>query len=105
MNRNHLPQPLTSAEWDEIASLGIFELFLEDGPRNGDRLAEEFYGAKFDFMSSGPGFAGPLYVVVTDATAEGNYMFERPNGRIVQRRDDSYLGLGMRYGGQGHRGL
>ena len=42
---------------------------LEDDPDPGE-FASRVYGAKFDFMSGGPGYVGDIYVLQGDALSE-----------------------------------
>jgi hypothetical protein len=65
------PKTITEVEWKEIVSLApVREAWgLEDDPDPGE-FASRVYGAKFDFISSGPGYVGDMYIVQGDALTE-----------------------------------
>lgn len=53
---------------------------------SGDEAPEEFaetvYGAKFDFVSGGPGYVGDLYILLGDALGQP-VMLIRKDGLLV----------------------
>lgn len=65
------PQSITEAEWRELVSLAVVREAwgLED---DGDALefASRVYGARFNFVSGGPGYVGDVFVLQGDALTE-----------------------------------
>lgn len=58
------PKVITEAEWKQIVSLAaVREAWgLEDDPDPAE-FASLVYGAKFNFISGGPGYVGDIYVL------------------------------------------
>jgi hypothetical protein len=76
------PQEISMKEWKEIIQMpAVRESWGLD-----DETAEEFanmaYGAKFDFVSGGPGYVGDLYVLHGDALGEPLTLI-RKDGKLV----------------------
>jgi len=65
------PHPITNAEWKEIAALRpVREAWgLGEGVMPTD-FASVVYGAKFNFVSGGPGYVGDIFILQGDALAE-----------------------------------
>lgn len=76
------PQEISIAEWSEIIQLPeIRESWgLED--ETAEQFADMAFGAKFDFVSGGPGYVGALYVIHGDALGEPMTLVRR-NGRLT----------------------
>ena len=76
------PQEISIAEWEEIVQVPeIRESWgLED--ETAEQFAEFVYGAKFDFVSGGPGYFGDLYVLHGDALSGGPMALIRKDGRL-----------------------
>lgn len=76
------PQDISIAEWQEITQ--VPEVRESWGLEN--ETAEQFagvvYGAKFDFVSGGPGYFGDLYVLQDDALSEP-FVLIRKDGRLI----------------------
>jgi hypothetical protein len=76
------PQEISIAEWEEI--IQVPEIRESWGLEN--ETAEQFagiaFGAKFDFVSGGPGYAGDLYVIHGDALSSEPMTLIRKNGRL-----------------------
>ena len=66
MDSNHLPQPISPAEWDEIVALPYVRESWGLDDQTGMDFSSVTYGAKFDFMNGGPGYCGNLYVIHGD---------------------------------------
>jgi hypothetical protein len=79
------PHPISAAEWEEIVRVpGVREAWgLEPDPDPLD-FASIVYGAKFNFISGGPGYVGDLYLLQGDAITEVPPMIVRrdPEGRL-----------------------
>jgi len=83
-NRN--PQPITAAEWKEIVSLpAVRDAWGLSEDIDPLEFASTVYGAKFDFVSGGPGYVGDLYLLQGDAITEAPPMVLRrdPQGHVV----------------------
>lgn len=82
----HDPNPhnLTPAEWIEIGNLTVIRESwgLEEGQDPFD-LASLAYGAKFNFVSGGPGYVGDLYVLHGDALGEPMTLRRGENGQLI----------------------
>ncbi len=82
----HNPNPykLTEAEWREIGSLPVIReswgLEEEQDPFD---LASLAYGARFDFVSGGPGYVGNLYILQGDALGEPMVLRRAENGHLI----------------------
>ena len=83
---DHQPRTITEAEWKEIvASAPVREAWgLEDDPDPGE-FASRVYGAKFDFISGGPGYVGDVYVLQGDALSEAPPLVLKrdPQGHLI----------------------
>ncbi len=68
MHAQNNPQIISPQEWEEIAAMPVIRnawgLAADEG---GEDLASVCYGAKFDFVTGGPGWAGELFVIHDDA--------------------------------------
>ncbi len=78
------PHKLTREEWIEIGSLAVIRESwgLEDNQDALD-LASRAYGAKFDFVSGGPGYVGDLYILLGDALGEPMILRRDKDGGLV----------------------
>jgi len=65
------PKTVSEAEWKEIVSLAaVREAWgLEDDP-DPFEFASRVYGARFNFVSGGPGYVGDVYILQGDALTE-----------------------------------
>ena len=81
---NPNPHKLTKAEWRELGSLPVIReswgLEEEQDPLD---LASLAYGAKFDFVSGGPGYVGDLYVLQGDAIGEPMVLRRDASGNLA----------------------
>lgn len=70
------------AEWAEI--IQVPEIRESWGLENetAEQFADVAFGAKFDFVSGGPGYVGDLYIIHGDALGEPTTLVRR-NGRLV----------------------
>lgn len=75
------PHNLTDAEWSEVAAIpAVREAWgLEEG-RDPLEFASLVYGAKFQFVSGGPGYVGDIYILQGDALTEVAPMVLRRDG-------------------------
>lgn len=78
---NH-PQPIPAATWLEIARIpDVYEGYGMDDMTDAERvehLSMNAYGAMFEhFVTGGPGYAGPLYLVQGDGFGAGPQVFTR----------------------------
>jgi hypothetical protein len=65
------PQTITEAEWKEIVALrAVREAWGLDDDPDPLEFASCVYGARFDFMSGGPGYVGDIYTIQGDALTE-----------------------------------
>jgi hypothetical protein len=76
------PQEISMAEWAEI--IQVPEIRESWGLENetAEQFADVAFGAKFDFVSGGPGYVGDLYIIHGDALGEPTTLVRR-NGRLV----------------------
>jgi len=67
---NH-PKHITNPEWKEIVAVAVVReaLGLEDDSDPED-FASRVFGAKFAFVSGGPGYVGDIYILQGDALSE-----------------------------------
>ena len=81
---NPNPHKLTKAEWREVGSLPVIReswgLEEEQDPLDLVLLA---YGARFDFVSGGPGYVGNLYLLQGDAIGEPMVLRRDENGHLI----------------------
>ena len=79
----NMPKVPSIEEWKEIMEVPEVK---ESWGLSGDETPEEFgeiaYGAKFDFVSGGPGYVGDLYILCGDALGEPLTLI-RKNGDLV----------------------
>jgi hypothetical protein len=81
---NTAPIPLSSSEWDEIASVPyVRESWGLHSDETGTSLAQSAYGTKFDYVSGSPGYCGDLYIVAGDALSAPPVMLIRRDGDLV----------------------
>jgi hypothetical protein len=75
------PQTITESEWKQIVSLeAVREAWgLEDDP-DPLEFASRVYGARFNFVSGGPGYVGDVYLLQGDALTEVSPMVLRWDG-------------------------
>lgn len=74
------PKNITESEWKEIVALpAIRDAWALDDDPDPLEFASLVYGAKFDFVSGGPGYVGDMYVIQGDALTKVS--------PIVLRRD------------------
>jgi len=82
---SHKPNELSSTEWNEVAALpGIREAWGLSDDEGGERLASVCYGAKFDFVTGGPGWAGELFVIHDDAFGGPPVVLRRIAGQPLE---------------------
>jgi len=81
---NPNPHKLSEAEWREVGSVPVIRESwgLEDGQDPLD-LASLAYGAKFDFVSGGPGYVGEVYVLLGDSLGEPMILRRDEKGGLV----------------------
>ena len=80
---SHHPQPISSQEWEEIAAVPYVREawgLLDD--ESGEHLASVCYGAKFDFVTGGPGWAGDIYIIHDDAFGGPPVVLRRKSKRL-----------------------
>jgi len=58
---------LSVTEWEEIITLPEFREAWGVTDETVEELVSRLYGARFDFISGGPGYVGPLYLIYGDA--------------------------------------
>lgn len=81
---NPNPHKLTEAEWREIGSLPVIrESWGLEDDQNPLDLASLAYGAKFDFVSGGPGYVGELYVLLGDSLGEPMALRRDEKGGLI----------------------
>jgi len=82
MNNN--PQSITQSEWKELVTVpAVREAWGLGDDADPSEFASIVYGAKFRFISGGPGYVGDLFVLQGDAITETKPM--------VLRRDKTGL--------------
>ena len=65
------PKVISEVEWKEISSLAaVREAWGLEDDFDPLEFASLVYGAKFDFVSGGPGYVGDIYVLQGDALTE-----------------------------------
>ena len=65
------PQTITEVEWIEIAGLrAVREAWDLEDDADPAEFASTVYGARFKFVSGGPGYIGDIYILQGDALAE-----------------------------------
>jgi hypothetical protein len=82
-SRMNKPQKISLSEWKEIIQIPVIRESwgLDDEPP--DQFADMAYGVKFNFFpSSGPGYAGDLYILHGDALGEPMTLIRR-DGKLV----------------------
>lgn len=68
---NHEPASLTQQEWQEIIAVPeVRETWGLDDDVTPEEFASRVYGAKFHFVSGGPGYIGDLYILQGDALTD-----------------------------------
>jgi hypothetical protein len=81
---NPNPHKLTEAEWREIGSLTVIrESWGLDDDQSPLDLALVAYGAKFDFVSGGPGYVGDVYVLLGDSLGEPMVLRRDEKGGLI----------------------
>ncbi len=70
------------AEWKELMQLPVVRESWGLENETPEQFADMAYGAKFNFVSGGPGYAGDLYVLHGDALGEPMTLIRR-GGRLV----------------------
>lgn len=61
------PRTISGPEWAKLRALREVEEGWGLGPDDtAEALAQMAYGVRFDFQSGGPGYCGPLYLLVGD---------------------------------------
>ena len=78
------PQEISMAEWQEIMRLPeIRDSWGIEDDETAEQFASVVYGAKFDFVSGGPGYSGDLYILHGDAlTGDAPMVLIRKNGAL-----------------------
>ena len=81
---SHDPRTLSPQEWEEIAAVPyVREAWGLSDDESGEHLASVCYGAKFDFVTGGPGWAGDIFVIHDDAFGGPPVVFRRaPHGAL-----------------------
>jgi hypothetical protein len=79
---NHEPKTISDAEWREIMALPEVRdgWGLEDDASVAD-FKSLVYGAKFDYITGGPGYFGDLYIVQDDSL-QPPLLFIRKDGAL-----------------------
>ncbi len=79
------PQEISLTEWKEILQLPeIRDAWGIEDDETAEQFASVVYGAKFDFVSGGPGYFGDLYVLQGDAlTGDAPMVLIRKDGVLV----------------------
>jgi len=80
------PHPISTSEWKEIVGVpAVRNAWGLEADTDPDEFASVVYGAKFNFISGGPGYAGDLYVLQGDAITEVPPMVLRRDreGRLI----------------------
>jgi hypothetical protein len=76
------PHKISEREWQEIAAFEpVRQMWGLDDDADPIEFASTVYGAKFNFISGGPGYVGDLYIL------QGDALTEVPP--IVLRRDET----------------
>jgi hypothetical protein len=82
---NNSPKTIANNEWKEIVTLpAVREAWGLDDDAAPLEFASTVYGAKFEFMSGGPGYSGDLYILQGDAITEVPPM-------VLRRDKDGHL--------------
>lgn len=76
------PQPVSRKEWREIVHLNEFREAWGIYDEPPDNIESMLYGARFDFVSGGPGYVGPLYLIYGDALSGPPLVVIRQQGRL-----------------------
>ena len=82
----HDPNPykLTEKEWREIGSLPVVrESWGLEDDQDPLELALLAYGARFDFVSGGPGYVGDLYILGGDSVTEPFILRRDKEGKLI----------------------
>jgi hypothetical protein len=81
---SHQPMAILPEEWAEIAEMAdIRSAWGLSDDEAGKELASVCYGAKFQFITGSPGWAGTLFVIHDDAFGGPPMVFRRaPHGPI-----------------------
>lgn len=80
------PHPITPAEWKELMEVPAVRDAWDIGD---DMTVDEFeslvYGAKFNYVSGGPGYVGDLFILQGDALTEQSPMVLRRDkeGKVI----------------------
>lgn len=62
------PHPITPAEWKEIVAIpDIRDMWGVEDDIAPDEFESRVYGARFNFISGGPGYVGDLFILQGDA--------------------------------------
>jgi hypothetical protein len=61
------PTALSATEWEKMVALPEFREAWGVTDETVEELVPRLYGARFDFVSGGPGYVGPLYLIYGDA--------------------------------------
>jgi hypothetical protein len=80
------PKTITNNEWKEIVRLpAVREAWGLDDDADPLDFASIVYGAKFDFVSGGPGYFGDLYILQGDALSEAPPLVLKrdPQGHLI----------------------
>ena len=81
---SHQPHALSPQDWEEVAAvISVREAWGLSDDESGEHLASVCYGAKFDFVTGGPGWAGDLFVIHDDAFGGPPFVLRKePHGRM-----------------------
>jgi hypothetical protein len=79
------PRQITDLEWQEIAAVpAVREAWGLADDVTPPEFASIVYGARFNFLSGGPGYSGDLFVLQGDAITEAPPM-------VLRRDRDGHL--------------
>ena len=80
------PHKITESEWQEIAALEVVQqAWGLDSDIDPSEFASTVYGARFNYVSGGPGYVGSIYVLQGDSLTEVSPMVLRRerDGRLI----------------------
>ena len=81
---NPNPHQLTQAEWREIGNLQVIrESWGLESEQDPLELASLAYGARFEFVSGGPGYVGDLCIIQGDSMCEPMILYRDRAGRLT----------------------
>jgi hypothetical protein len=78
----NIPHRISIPEWQEIMHVPEISESWGLSDETPEQFAGMAYGAHFDFVSGGPGYAGDLYVIHGDAIGEPVTLIRR-DGKLA----------------------